>query len=296
MNTRILAPEFNYHAPATLREALQMLAALPKTKILAGGTDLIVKMKIGGISDVENVIDIKRVADLEYCMKDKENGALLIGALAKLSNIEKSQIVATEYTALYEALHAMAAISVRNMATMAGNICNASPVADTAGPAICFGAKLTLMSEKGERQVAVEDFFTGPGASVIAADEMLTSIILPAVPANTGSAFKKLTRVKPDISKISCTAVIAIDNGKVSYCRIAMGSIAAVPFYLKELSESLIGKTITKDVIAEAAKIAADTIHPIDDNRTTAVYRKDVAPVLVMEVLEKAWTRAGGVL
>ena len=296
MNTRILEPEFNYHAPSTLREVLQMLAALPKTKILAGGTDLIVKMKTGGYTDIENMIDIKKVADLNYIMEDKESGALLIGALAKLSEIEKNNIVINNYTALYEALKAMAAISVRNMATMAGNICNSSPVADTVGPAICYSAKLTLMSEKGERQVAVEDFFTGPGTNVMAEDEMLTSITMPAQAKNTGAAFKKFTRVKPDISKISCTVVVTNDNGKASYCRIAMGSIAATPLYLKEISEGLVGKEITRDVIKKAAKDIADTIHPIDDNRTTAVYRKDITPVLVEEVFEKAWTRAGGVL
>jgi carbon-monoxide dehydrogenase medium subunit len=294
MNTRLLTREYDYISPATLAEALEVLSAKQNVRILAGGTDLIVKLKTGADLEMDYMLDIKRIAELDYIRMDDDG--LRIGALAKLSAIEKFPAVCKHYPALHEALQAMAAIAVRNMGTMAGNLCNASPVADTAGPAICYDAKLVLAGKQGKREVPVTEFFIGLGKSMLAKDEILTEIFLPKPKAFTGSAFCKKTRVTADIAKISATALFAREGQKVSACRIAMGAIAVTPLYLKDISESLIGREINKAVIAEAAAAAAAVIKPIDDNHSTAEYRKEIAALIVEEVLTKAWQRAGGEL
>ncbi len=297
MNTRILAAEYDYHAPATLDEALTILAEKPNVKILAGGTDLIVKMKTGALTEIEHMLDIKRIPGLDKIKPLDCCDGLEIGALAKLSDIEEHAEVKEKYTCLYEALKAMAAISVRNMGTLAGNIGNASPVADGAAALVAYDAKVVLQSKKGgERKVNLDEFFKGPGITVMQPDEMITAICIPAPAAHTGAAYLKKTRVKPDIAKLSVGVVITNDNGKCSNCRITMAAVAATPLYLKEISQSLVGQTITAELIAKTAQEVADFIRPIDDNRTTAVYRKDITAVVAEEALTTAWKRAGGAL
>ncbi|MCL1872621.1 MAG: xanthine dehydrogenase family protein subunit M [Clostridiales bacterium] len=294
MNTRIIPVNYNYLAPTTLAEALTVLADKPRVKILAGGTDLIVKLKTGVDIPLEYLMDIKRIEELKlpkYCQR-----GLFIGPLATLSQLEKDPDLQKHYPALAEALRAMAAVSVRNMATMAGNLCNASPVADTAGPAICYGAQLKLENITNHRIIKAEDFFTGPQTNVMTPQEILTEIFLPQPLANCGGAFRKKTRVKADIAKISATAVLAREGNIITHCRIAMGSIAAVPLFLGELSAGLIGQEMSPDLRREAGRKAAETIKPIDDNRTTAGYRTAIAGLLVEEVLAAAWQRAGGEL
>ena len=294
MNTRIIPVDYNYLAPSTLQEALSILAEKPRVKILAGGTDLFVKLKTGADIPLEYILDIKRIEELKllkYCQR-----GLFIGPLATLSQLEKHPDILDHYPALAEALRTMGAVSIRNLATMAGNLCNASPVADTAGPAICYGAQLKLENISNNRTVLAEDFFTGPQTNVMTPQEMLTEIFLPLPPANCGGAFIKKNRVKADIAKISATAVLSREKNTIAFCRIAMGSIAAVPLFLKDLSASLVGREMSRDLRREAGQNAAETIRPIDDNRTTARYRTAIAGLLLEEVLATAWQRAGGEL
>ena len=294
MTSRILSAEFDYLKPATLDEALKILAEKDNIRILAGGTDVIVKMKVGGMT-CDYLMDIKGIDALDYAKLD-DNGVFHIGALAKLSHIEKNQVVAERYPALKEALHLMASISVRNMGTMAGNICNASPVADSVVPAICYKAVLTLSSVRGERTVPIEKFFLAPGVSVMEKDEMLIDIALPAPKANTGAAFVKKTRVRPDIAKISVGITFEREGNKAVDCRIAMGSIAATPAFLEETAAILIGKTVTESLISEAAAHASAYIKPITDSRTTSEYRTVIAEILTKDTLTAAWLNAGGEL
>ncbi len=294
MTTRILATEFDYLKPATLEEALKILSEKENVRILAGGTDVIVKMKVAGMT-CDYLMDVKGIDSLDYAKLD-DDGVFHIGALAKLSHLEKNPIVAERYPALKEAFHLMASISVRNMATMVGNICNASPVADSVVPCICYNAILTLASVRGQRTVPIEKFFLAPGVTVMEKDEMLIDVALPQPEANSGAAFIKKTRVRPDIAKISVGVRVVRDGDKANFCRIAMGAIAATPAYLEATSALVIGKKVTPELIAEVAAHAAAAIHPIDDNRTTAEYRVAIAEVLTKDALTEAWRNAGGEL
>lgn len=292
MNTRIIPVEYNYVAPQTLTEALNILAKKKDVKVLAGGTDLIVELKCGADVKMQTMMDIKRIPDLQNI--DTADG-LKIGSTVKLSDIEDTELVKEEYIALEEALKAMAAIAVRHMGTMGGNFVNASPVADTAGPAMIFDAQVKVISAKGERTVPAREWFKGPGKCALEAGELVKEFVFPAVKANVGTAFIKKTRVKPDISKVSASVYVEKDGDKIADLRIAMGSVAATPLYLGEICKPFIGKEGTKAVFAEVAKAIANAIKPISDVRSTAEYRKQVGEVIVNDALALAWNRAGGV-
>mgnify|MGYP002554595939 FL=1 len=290
MNTRIMPVHFNYVKPATLAEALDVLASRKNVKILAGGTDLIVKLKTGAI-EIDTMLDAKAIPELTE-VKELTDGSVEIGALAKLSHIEDNPVIKEKYVALEDALHAMASIAVRNMGTIGGNLCNASPVADTAGPCMVYGAKVKAVSKAGERIIDIHDFFTGLGKTALNADEMLVSVILPA--PEGAAAFKKITRVKPDIAKVSCTAALVLDGKTVKDARLAMGAVAVTPLCMCEIAKEMVGKEVSEELFAEIGQKVSDAINPIDDNRSTADYRKKVAKVLVVDVLTDAMKRAGG--
>ena len=291
MNTRIMPVHFNYVKPATLAEALDVLASRKNVKILAGGTDLIVKLKTGAPIEIDTMLDAKAIPELTE-VKELTDGSVEIGALAKLSHIEDNPVIKEKYVALEDALHAMASIAVRNMGTIGGNLCNASPVADTAGPCMVYGAKVKAVSKAGERIIDIHDFFTGLGKTALNADEMLISVILPA--PEGAAAFKKITRVKPDIAKVSCTAALVLDGKTVKDARLAMGAVAVTPLCMCEIAKEMVGKEVSEELFAEIGQKVSGAINPIDDNRSTADYRKKVAKVLVVDVLTDAMKRAGG--
>ncbi|OQB25175.1 MAG: Caffeine dehydrogenase subunit beta [Firmicutes bacterium ADurb.Bin182] len=294
MNTMIIEQEFEYVKPGSLFEALDILAQTNNVKIYAGGTDLIVKLKTSGIN-MDAMMDINGIPELSELTASGGNG-LVIGSAVKLSRIEKHPAVKSNYSALFEALMSMASVSVRNMGTLGGNLANASPAADTAGPVICYKGILELMSRSGIREVPAEDFFISSGVSAIRPDELLTRIKLPAVNKNTGAKFIKTGRVKSDIAKVSFTVVIEREGSKIKSCRAAAGSAAAKPVYLRTVSESLKGRIMTRELITETVDRIAGIIEPIDDQRTTAEYRKELIKVIAADAFSKAWSLSGGKL
>ncbi|MDR1620693.1 MAG: xanthine dehydrogenase family protein subunit M [Clostridiales bacterium] len=292
--TRLLLNEFEYIAPASLHDALDLLSTGNDVKILAGGTDLLVKLKSGVDIPLEILLDTKNIAqELDFVAR---NGyELEIGSLTKLSTLEKHDTI-RKYHALSDALPLMASVAVRNMGTIGGNIANASPAADTACPLIVYDATVCVSSADGDREVLIHDFFKGPGQCDLLHDEMIVSFRLPEVAPNSGSCFLKKTRVKPDISKISATAYLERDGDVISACKVALGSVAATPLCLCEIALGAVAKKASLELFEELAKKIAAAIRPIDDNRSTAEYRHALAEMLVKEALETAWERAGGIL
>ncbi len=296
INTRLLEKEFDYLKPASLDEAKQILSEKNNVKIFAGGTDLIVKVKVGAPVEMDYMLDINGIDELKGAHTCDECGGYVIGCNMKLTAIEKDAHVNASFPALSDAIHKMASVSVRNMATLGGNFCNASPVADAVGPCMCYNGKVLLDSVRGERTVNAVDFFIAPGVSAIEKDEILTGICLPEPAENTGYGFIKLGRVASDIAKISITCIIERDGDKIKACRMAMGSVAARPLFLKDIAGGLTGKTMTSELIMETADTISAFIRPIDDNRTTAQYRTDVTKIIARDCIELAWKRSGGEL
>jgi carbon-monoxide dehydrogenase medium subunit len=293
-NTKILAQEFEYLAPKTLNEALSLLDDYKdeNARILAGGTDLLVKMKTIDLK-TDYLINVKNIPELNFI--DTADG-LKIGAAVPLSHIERIGKVKEKYPALYEGIKSMAAIAVRNMGTIAGNICNASPAADTVPSLIAYGAKVKLVSKRGERTVLVEDFIAGVGKTIIGSDELITQVNIPEMNKNSGSAFSKKGRVKADIAKINLAVYLEREGSICKDCKIVLGSVAVKAIRAKEAEGLLKGQAVSASLIDKIAKEASEEIKPIDDIRSSAEYRSEIARVIVEDTVKIAWERAGGEL
>ena len=291
-NTKIVASEFTYFECHSLSEILDLLNKHKENaRILAGGTDLLVQMKLGSMQ-IDSLIFIKKVKTLNYI--ETNGNCLKIGSVTGLREIEKSEQVKLYYSALYEAVRSMSATSVKNMATIGGNLCNASPAADTAPPLLVYNASLKLVSKRGERVIPIVDFFLGPGKTVLASDELLAEIIIPKLGVYAGSSFLKLGRVSADIAKISVAVFLERAGQTCSNCRIAFGSVAPTPIRVLQAENVLVGQKMTADLITQAAKTAADLIKPITDIRSTSGYRQQVSKIILEEVIRAAWKRTGG--
>ena len=295
MNTKVIEAEYDYVKPASLDEALDILAEKENVKIYAGGTDLLVKLKMGADLGMDIMMDINGIDEL-FGIEKTADGGLRINAAEKIWVLETNETVREMYPILSEAMHLMASVSVRNMASIGGNFCNASPVADTVGPCMCYGAQVELKSKKGTRMIDATEFFLKPGVTLIEPDEMLTAIVLPAPQENTGAAFTKMARVRPDIAKISISCAIVRDGDTVKSCRMAMGSVAPKPLFLGDIASELDGRKMTDELIEETAQKVHDFVKPIGDHGTTAEYRKEMAHLVAKEILEKAWKNSGGEL
>lgn len=292
-NTRILAAEFEYLEATKLKQVLSWLADYREAKILAGGTDVIVKMKASQLSP-QYLINIMKVDSLNYIRE--ENGKLLIGATTTLRQIEQDKSVKSSYSALYEAVRSMAAVSVKNMATIGGNLGNASPAADTAPALLAYDTVLKIVSKDGERLVSLAEFFLAPGRSVLSAHELIEEIQIPAATQNSGSSFLKMSRVAADIAKIN-VAVNLVRSGRIcTLGRIAFGSVAPVPVRVPVVEQMLSGQPLTADLVKEVSDAVAVQIKPITDNRSTLAYRLRLSQLMLEEAIEAAWQRSGGEL
>lgn len=291
-NTKILAQKFEYLAPKTIDEALDLLDKYKdkNIKILAGGTDLLVKMKTIDLK-VDYLINIKNIPELNFV---DTNQGLRIGAVTPLSHIIREEKVKMKYSALYEGIISMAAPAIRNMGTIAGNLGNASPAADTVSPLIAYGAEVKLQSKRGERTVLVEDFIIGVGETIMKPDELITKINIPEINKNTGSAFLKKSRVKADLSKINLAVYLEREDNICKDCKIVFGSVAIKVLRAKKTENLLKGQIVNSELINKAAEKVSCEIKPIDDIRSTAEYRIAMSKEMLRNGFELAWTRAKG--
>lgn len=288
VNTRILTQAFEYFEPKTIQESVKLLDQYDgEAKVIAGGSDLLVQMKQETVNP-KYLISINKIPKLNYL---KNNGSLHIGAATVLHDVLSFCAKDGKYVALFEAIKSLGTVQIRNVGTIGGNICNASPAADSSPPLLVFDARVKLCSVRGEKLLPLTDFFKGVNLTVMAPNEILTEIEIPPVPQGLGSAFMKITRVGADISKVSAAAALERDGEICTSCRIALGAVAPVPMRAEQAEKLVIGKRIEPGLLEEAGKKAAEEIKPIDDIRSTTQYRRKVASVLVREVLWKAWQR-----
>jgi len=289
-NSRVLTQEFDYYEPRTVEEVLSLLAThKEKAKPIAGGTDLLVWMKMGRINP-PCLVNIAKVPALRFLIEDR---GLRIGPLTTFREVEKDPLIRDRYTALYEAARSVTSVPIKNMGTIGGNLCNASPAADSAPPLIAFGAKARIGEVRQERFLPLEDFFVGNGQTVLRAEELLLEVQVPEPPSLTGSAFVKIGRVAADLAKISIAVMVVSEGDLCKECRIAMGGVAKVPLRLRRTEEVLKGKVPGSDLLGKAAVTASQEIQP-RSRRSTAFYKQEVTKVLVRDCFTRAWTRATG--
>lgn len=284
----VLRP-FEYFEPGMIGEAVRISFMYgDKAKVLAGGVDLIPRMRQRKIKP-ECVVSLQRIPGLDYI---EGNGAgLRIGALTTLRSIELSPIIQRDYMILYEAIQGIASIQVKNMGTAVGNLCVATPASDVAPPLSVLGAKLRIASATPERIIPIENLFIGVNQTILQPGDIVTEILLPSLPAKTGCAFLKLVRTAADIAKVNVAVSVTITNNTCKEAKIALGSVAPTLIRAERAEEILRGKRLDQEVI-EAAAQAAEEAQPITDIRSTAEYRKEMTEVLVRRAIEKALERA----
>ncbi|KUO51145.1 MAG: hypothetical protein APF76_16770 [Desulfitibacter sp. BRH_c19] len=276
--------ETSYLNAKDVNEAVDLLSSYHhKAKIIAGGTDLMVSFNRGGQLP-EALIYIGDI-NLNYINQDEEN--LVIGSTTTLSDLLKSGIIKEHAGILGEAIKNMASVAVRNSGTIGGNICNASPAADTAVPLLALGASLILISKSGERVIDCEKFFVGPGETVLTSDEILKEIIIPKK-VNIKWAYKKLGRRLADTLSVASSGVtMQIENGKCKDVRIVLGAVAPIPLVSNNAAKILEDKVLDTLAIEASASAASEETKPIDDARSTAWYRKRVSKALVKSLLNQ---------
>lgn len=289
---------FNYLLPQTFSEALKMRREYAgRMEVLAGGTDLIVKINSKKEAP-EYVMSLKELnKELRY-IRETEKG-VEIGSLTTHNDLDESALLREKYTALSEGASLVGSPQIRRVGTVGGNICSALPSADTAAPLIALGAEITLASADGERVIPLEEFFIGPGRSVLKKEELLKSISIKATAINSGSAYIKFGRRKAmEIALAGVAAYVEYDpdSGKCSEVRLVLTSSGPKPWRCLEAEKCLRGLVVTKEAIQATAKQASIDAKPRSSYRSSEEYRRHLLVTICGEALEKAFARAGRVL
>ena len=287
--------DFQYVTPGSLNEALKLLAKHGQSaQLLAGGTDLIVKMRVRR-SRPELVLDAKRIPELNVLKLDAKG--LTIGAAVSCRRIYLDERIAARYPALIDCTMLVGGIQIQGRATVGGNLCNAAPSADTIPALIALGAVAHLRGPKGKRQLPVEEFCLAPGKTALRKGEMLIHLRIPKPAKNSGACFLRfIPRNEMDIAVVNAAASVVLDakGKKFLSARVAIGAAAPTPLYVEEAGAVLADEPVSENMIAEAARIASLAVRPITDMRGTIEQRRDLAGVLTARALRGAIQRAKG--
>ena len=288
---------FDYHAPATLDEALKLLGELGEdAKILAGGHSLIPMMKLR-LAEPTNLIDINGLSDLNYIKE--ENGYLSIGAMTREVELERSDLVAEKYPILKDTAEVIADPLVRNMATVGGNIAHGDPANDHPATMVALGAEVVINGPGGilggrERKIAIDDFFKGPLMTALEQNEILTELRIPVNGGKSGAAYKKLERKVGDYAIAGAAAALQFDGDNCSSAGIALTNVGPTPIRATEAQNALIGTSVSSDDIDKAAELAAAASQPVGDHRGSEEYKRAVVKVLTARAVQTAKDRAEG--
>jgi len=285
-------PKFDYFAPKTLESALSILAEHgDDAHLFAGGTDLMVKMSAGRLRP-KAIIRLMDVEGLDGIDFHPEKG-LTLGATARLANVASHPDILNHYPALAHAVQVMANEEVRHMATVAGNLCNAAPSADTAPPLIAMRAEVTLASANGERRAPLDQFFKGPGLTAMQRGEIMTSIHVPAPQPKSGASYMRISaRCGVDIAAVGVGVMAVLNGAGLRDARIVLGAVAPIPMRATKTEDLMKERKWTRDLAEEAGNVAAEEAKPITDVRASAEWRRKMVAVLTRRTLEEARERA----
>jgi CO/xanthine dehydrogenase FAD-binding subunit len=292
----MVLPRFEYEAPPDINAAVARLGELGRdARVLAGGTDLLVKLKRGN-SAPRVLISLKRVGGLD-ALDALEGGGLRLGVLATMTDLAGHPLLTGRFAGLADGAGSVGGPLIRNRATVGGNIVNGRPCADTVPPLIALGAALHLRGPRGHRVLDLEHFITGPGQTLIRDDEILTCIEIPfAASRRCGSAYLKLTRrAAMEVTIVGCAASVELeeDGRTVGRARLVFASVAPTPVRATAAERAVEGTTADGAALREAGAIARQAVRPIDDCRAPAAYRSEMVEVLTRRALARALDRAG---
>jgi xanthine dehydrogenase FAD-binding subunit len=284
----------DYVAARSLAEAAFLLNSAPgPVQVLAGGTDLIVQLREGR-RKTSLLVDIKSIAEVNQMTYTSDKG-LYLGASVPCWRICRDPVVSTTYPGLLDAVALIGGTQIQGRATVGGNLCNASPAADSIPALIVHRAVCLIFGPGGSREVAVEDFCSAPGRNILQPGEFLMALRLPPPPAAFGAAYLRfIPRNEMDIAVVGVGAAVNLDETRTKFLevRAALGAVAPTPLYVPLVGDWLAGRAVRPETILEAAKIAQAAARPIDDMRGGAVQRKHLIGVLFRRVIEKAIARS----
>jgi CO/xanthine dehydrogenase FAD-binding subunit len=282
--------DYDYKKPGSLKEVFGLLKQYgSKATLIAGGTDVIINIRNRELSP-EVLISLRGLKDLSYIRK---NNGYHIGALTTHRMLEQSDMVRAELSALHDAASQVGSIQIRNVATVGGNICNAAPSADTAGPLLALDATVVLEGPNGRRRIPIADFFTGPSKTVRKGNEVLIEFDIPEEPGPFGSAYWKHSRRRAmDLPLLGIAVGLTVsESQEISNARIGLTVAAPVPIRAHKAEEFLKGKRLDDDMLAEAGKIACSEASPRDSLRGRAWYRREMIEIFVPRMAKLAAER-----
>jgi carbon-monoxide dehydrogenase medium subunit len=278
-------PNFDYEAPTSLDEALELLAQPGEVRPLAGGTDIIDQLKQNR-RNVDLMIDTKRIPEL--LVLDSNGSGLRIGSAVSCTEVSKFTSGNGRFPALSDSVELIGSVHIQNRATIGGNVCNAAPSADTIPALLIHDAVAQTASATGGREIPLLDFFAGPGQTVLQKGEILKELVLPVPSQKTTSAYLRfIPRNEMDIAVAGVGSLIEVDasSGQITKARIALASVAPTPVRAYAAEESLLGSPSNDTAIDRAAVLAVEAAVPITDVRGSADYRKELVKVLTRRTL-----------
>lgn len=282
-----------YEAPETLENAVSLLAAeTGLARVMAGGTDVLVQLR-SGLVEPDLIIDIKRASGVLDITA--ENGAWRIGAAVPGAVLGDHGSVRRDWPGVVEALELIGSTQVQSRATLAGNLCNASPAADSVPAMIAARAMVRLIGPKGTRDMPVEEIMTGPGRTSLGKGEIVASIFLPAQSAHSADAYLRfIPRTEMDIAVVGCGINLTVEGDKIRSARVALGAVAPTPLLVTDAADAIIGTTLDDGALENLASACMAACNPIDDKRGTVEFRRKIAGVLARRVARIAHDRAKG--
>ncbi len=284
--------EMRFETPKTLEAAVALLTgASGVARVLAGGTDLLIQMR-GGRVEPELVVDIKGIAEMRSIAA--ESGGFRLGAAVTAMEMHEHKAFSKAWPGLTEAAMLIGSYQIKGRATVGGNLCNASPAADSVPALIAAGATATIVGPKGRREVKVEDIATGPGKNSLAKGEIIASFLLPARPANSGDAYLRfIPRTEMDIAVVGAGISLTLnDKGVCTQARVCVGAVAERALLVQPAADALIGSTVDEAAIARMGAAVSAACRPIDDKRGTKAYRIKVSGVMARRAAAIALDRA----
>lgn len=289
MSSRVL-PQFDLLVPESVSEAIDLLATHQgEVSVLAGGTDLLVWNYIRN-KRPSYLLSLKELAGLDY-LAYVPGQELRIGAKARVAQLLSEPVVKEKFAALYEAASTFATPQIRNMATVVGNVLRGSPAGDCSCAILALGGRVVLKGPEGERLVDIDDFWVSYGVTARRNDELAVEIRIPEPPRGSRSGFHRLTRVHEDLSKLNAAVRLDMAQGVCRQARVAMGCVGPTLVRLKTTEALLKDASISGELLERVATSVQVEISPIDDQRSTAEYRREVSGVIVRRLLQRL---AGG--
>ena len=255
--------------------------------VVAGGTDLLIKIRNGAIRP-RLLIGLRHLSNLKQ-ITSLSDGGVKIGALVTMSEVAVHPLLTSRYSALVEAVVTVGSVQIRNVATLIGNICNASPAADTAAPVLLFNAIIHTVKISGRRALPLEKFFLGPGQTALGEDEIVESVELPSPAPCSGSCYLKLGRTRGvDLALAGAACLVTRDGER----RLALTSVAPTPLRIREAESILSTASLSESIIRQAERVVAETIAPVSDIRASKEYREAMILVLIRRALQISAKRA----